>query len=132
MRRTLPLIASVLLLLTLVGACASKSEAVAKAKKSGELAPKPFCLAAYNFDEAVATAKNSKRLALLTVVVDQAPAEVKPQAQMFLEGFQRADRGEKITDAERRRYEHASNAVERFANDKCGLFKQNQPPGGGI
>jgi len=132
MRRTLPLIASVLLLLTLVGACASKSEAVAKAKKSGKLAPKPFCLAAYNFDEAVATAKNSKRLALLTVVVERSPAEVKPQAQMFLEGFRRADRGEKITDAERRKYEQASNAVERFANDKCGLFKQNQPPGGGI
>jgi hypothetical protein len=130
MRRTLPLIASVLLLLTFAGACTSKSEAVAKAKKSGKLAPKPFCVAAYNLDEAVATAKNSKRLALLTVVVERAPAEIKPQAQLFLTGFQRAERGDKVTAAERKRYEKASNDLERYANDKCALFKQNQPPGG--
>ncbi len=130
MRRTLPLIAAALLVLTLTGACTSKSAAVAQAKKSGKLAPKPFCQAAYNLDEAVATVKNSKRLALLTLVVDRAPAEIRPDAQLFLTGFQRAERGEKITPAQRKRYEQASNNLERYANDKCALFKQNQPPGG--
>lgn len=130
MRRTLPLIASALLLVTLTGACSSKSEAVATAKKTGKLAPKPFCQAAYNLDEAVATAKDSKRLALLTVVVDRAPADIRSDAELFLQGFRRAQRDEKITDAERKRYERASNNLERYANNKCYLFKQNQPPGG--
>ena len=130
MRRTLTLIASTLLVLTLTGACTSKTDAVAKAKKSGKLAPKPFCQAAYNLDEAVATVKDSKRLALLTVVVDRAPDAIRSDAELFLTGFRRAQRGDKITDAERKRYEKASNNLERYANDKCALFKQNQPPSG--
>ncbi|MCU1459546.1 MAG: hypothetical protein JWL73_3638 [Actinomycetia bacterium] len=132
MRRTLPLIACALLLLTFLGACSSKSDAVAGAQKSGKLAPKPFCQAAYNLDEAVATVKDAKRLALLTVVVDRAPADIRPDAELFLTGFQRAHRGEKISAAQRKRYETASNNLERYANNKCALFLQNQPPGGNM
>ena len=83
MRRILPLLAAALLLVTLVGAC-NNPQVVAKAKKSGKLAPKPFCQAAYNLDEAVATVKNAKRLELLTVVVDRAPADIRSDAELSI------------------------------------------------
>lgn len=117
--RRLALVVLALALGTAVTACSRDDE-------QAELAPREFCEAAARLDLDVGTAAPERQLELVAAVAAVAPPEVKADADTFHEGMRRVvGDGEEITDeAERTRYEEASNRLQRFSIDHCALLKQ--------
>jgi hypothetical protein len=93
-------------------------------------APRDFCESVAKFDEEVATATVDEQQELLETVVEHAPREIRPDAETFLEGYERREEGEDVI-ADEDRYEEAAENLQRYSIDNCGLLDQN-PPGGGI
>ena len=91
-------------------------------------APRDFCESVAAFDEDVATATVEEQQELLEQVVDTAPPEIRPEAETFLEGYERLEAGEDVIPDEDR-YRDAAEEVQRFAIEECGLLDQRQPGG---
>jgi hypothetical protein len=91
-------------------------------------APRDFCEAAAEYDEKVPTASVEEEQRLVEVMVDTAPVEIRPDARVVLEGYERLAAGEDVL-ADEARYREATENLQRFAVDNCGLLEQRQPGG---
>jgi hypothetical protein len=110
---------AVVILASAVAACSSGDE---------RGAPRDFCETAAAYDERVPTASIEEEQRLVEKMVETAPAEIKPAATRVLEGYERLAAGEDVL-ADEERYREATEDLQRFAVDNCGLLDQRQPGG---
>lgn len=95
---------------------------------SGGSAPKAFCEAVLDYEDALPVADAAEQQELLEKVVPNTPADVRSDAETLLEGYERAGRGEDITTDEKR-YQNASERLERYAIKNCNLYEKSRTPG---
>lgn len=114
------------LLVSIVIALTVSVAACSRDKTDKTLAPKPFCEAVAKLDFDIGYVKPAEQLKLVENVAAIAPAAIKADAETFLEGMQKVvGNGETISDdAQRSRYEDATNRLQRYAIDHCALLNQ--------
>jgi hypothetical protein len=91
-------------------------------------APRDFCETAAEYDEQVPTASIAEEQRLIEQMVETAPSEIRPAAERLLEGYRRLEAGEDVL-ADEERYREATEDLQRYAIDNCGLLDQRQPGG---
>ena len=95
-------------------------------RDKADMAPRPFCEAAYQLDTDIGASTSEQQLAMVATMAAEAPPEIKREAELWLEGMERVvTRREDISDADRSKYEAASTDLQRFAIKKCKLLEQN-------
>ena len=90
-----------------------------------------FCEAAYEYDDQVARLgpeRVDEQIELVEPIAAHAPADVKADAEVFLDALRRVGDGDDsvVDDPD---IEAAYERLHRRAIDGCGLFDQ-EPPGG--
>jgi hypothetical protein len=91
-------------------------------------APRNFCEAVAEFDEEISVATIAEQQEMLEEIVRTAPDAIKPEAETFLEGYERLDAGDDVIPDEER-YREAADDLLRYGIDNCGLRDQRQPGG---
>jgi hypothetical protein len=80
-----------------------------------------FCEAAREVDAEIATASPDEQVELVTALVDEAPAEIRADAQTFLDALERVAAGdESLVDDPA--IEEAVDNVNRVAQNECDLL----------
>jgi signal transduction histidine kinase len=90
---------------------------------------KAFCKAAYTYDKKVERkASLQVQIGLVQTMVDHAPKDIAADTKTFLEALQRRADGDKSV-VDNAKVQTAVNAVNRRAQNDCGLFTQDPPSG---
>ena len=112
----------------LLATCSAALPLAACSSSDERGAPRDFCETAAAYDEQVPTASIEEEQRLVEQMVETAPAEIRPAAERVLEGYERLDAGEDVL-VDEERYREATEDLQRYAIDNCGLLDQRQPGG---
>lgn len=116
------------LLMVVVTACSSEDD------DPSAHPPEPFCQAAIALEEfgpvRGRVPELDDQIDLVREVAETAPADIKAQAEAFLDAMERYQDGDDsvIDDPE---VQEAVNEVNRYATNGCELFERDNPNGGG-